>query len=282
MAIIFALCCLGCSAVNDFIFKLFADRPMSRGIFFSIIGVILALTMAFTVNVREVQANLANTLIWGCAAGFFSIAGNVLLIEAMGKLSAGICSTIYRLNLIFVVPGAMFFFGEKLTVLQLCGVTAAVLAIVLFSFSTMSGERKSSLAGMIMIISASLLRAAMGLSYKQAFLCGVMEPALVFINGLFWVFGGLIYAGIKDKKIQLPDLPTVGFGAVSGLFVSGIVFFMAKSLQAGAAGVVLSIAQMSFLGTLLLSVIFLKEKLEKFKIAGILCGAAAILLLALK
>ena len=39
---------------------------------------------------------------------------------------------------------------------------------------------------------------------------------------------------------------------------------------------------MSFLGTLLLSVVFLKEKLEKFKIAGIVCGIGAILLLALK
>lgn len=282
MAIIFALCCLGCSAVNDFVFKLFADRPMSRGIFFSIIGVILTLTMAFSVDVREVEKNLCSVLVWGGAAGFFSIAGNVLLIEAMGKLSAGICSTVYRLNLIFVVPGAMLFFGERLTPVQFCGVAAAVLAIILFSFSTMSGKKRSSLAGMILIISASLLRAGMGLSYKQAFLSGVQEPALVFINGLFWVFGGLIYAALKDKKIQLPDMPTIGFGALSGLFVSGIVFFMAKSLQAGAAGVVLSIAQMSFLGTLLLSVVFLKEKLEKFKVAGIICGVAAILLLALK
>ncbi len=282
MAIVFALCCLGCSAINDFIFKLFADRPMSRGVFFSIIGVIITLTMAFTVDFKAFEANLPNTLIWGCAAGFFSIAGNVLLIEAMGKLSAGICSTIYRLNLIFVVPGAILFFGEKLSLLQLCGVTAAVLAILLFSFSTMSGERKSSLAGMVMIISASLLRAGMGLSYKEAFICKVEEPALVFINGLFWVFGGLIYALCKDKKVKMPDMPTLGFGTVSGLFVAGIVFFMAKALQSGAAGVVLSIAQMSFLGTLLLSVIFLKEKLEKFKIAGIVCGIAAILLLALK
>ena len=145
MAIIFALCSLGCSAVNDFIFKLFADRPMSRGVFFSIIGVIITLTMVFTVDFKAFEANLTNTLIWGCAAGFFSIAGNVLLIEAMGKLSAGICSTIYRLNLIFVVPGAILFFGEKLSLMQLCGVTAAVLAILLFSCSTMSGERKVQL-----------------------------------------------------------------------------------------------------------------------------------------
>lgn len=282
MAIIFALCSLGCSAVNDFIFKLFADRPMSRGLFFSIIGVILAITMAFSVDMKAIEANLNNTLIWGCAAGFFSIAGNVLLIEAMEKLTAGICSTIYRLNLIFVVPGAMFFFDEHLTALQLSGVTAAVLAIVLFSFSAMSGKKKSSIAGMIMIVTASLLRAGMGLSYKQAFRCDVEEPALVFINGLFWIVGGLIYALLKDRKIKLPDMATVGFGIVSGLFVAGIVFFMAKSLQAGAAGVVLSIAQMSFLGTLLLSVLFLKEKLEKFKVAGIVFGVAAILLLALK
>ena len=74
----------------------------------------------------------------------------------------------------------------------------------------------------------------------------------------------------------------LGISALSGVFVVGIVFFMAKALQAGAAGVVLSIAQMSFLGTLFLSVVFLKEKLEVFKVSGIVCGVAAILLLALK
>ena len=282
MAVIFALCCLACSAVNDFIFKLFADRPMSRGVFFSVIGVILTLTMVPSLNCQAFSDNLTNTLLWGGAAGFFSIVGNVLLIEAMGKLSAGICSTIYRLNLIFVVPGAMFFFGEKLTPLQLGGVAAAILAIVLFSFSTLCGEKKSSWVGMVIIVSAALLRAGMGLAYKKAFLTGVEESSLVLLNGLFWVFGGLIYAKIKDGSIKMPGKAILGFSALSGIFVCGIVFFMAKALQAGAAGVVLSIAQMSFLGTLFLSVLILKEKLEKFKIAGIICGTAAILLLALK
>ena len=282
MAVIVALCCLACSAINDFIFKLVADRPMSRGVFFSIIGVVLSLAMVPTLNCQAFSDNLTNTLIWGCAAGFFSIVGNVLLIEAMAKLSAGICSTIYRLNLIFVVPGAMFFFGEKLTLPQLGGVVAAILAILLFSFSTLCGEKKSSLAGMVIIVSAALLRAGMGLSYKKALLTGVEESSLVFINGLFWIIGGLIYAKIKDGSIKLPGKAVLEFGALSGVFVCGIVFFMAKALQAGGAGIVLSIAQMSFLGTLLLSVLILKEKLEKFKIAGVICGTAAILLLALK
>ena len=282
MAILFALCCLGCSAVNDFIFKLFADRPMSRGVFFSIIGVIMSAAALWNIDFNAISGNLSNTLLWSCAAAFFSIAGNILLIESMGKLSAGICSTIYRLNLIFVVPGAILFFGEHLSLLQLTGVSAAVLAILLFSFSTLKKEKASSLSGMIMILTASLLRAGMGLTYKQAFRCHIQEETLVFVNGLFWVVGGLLYAWLKDGKIKLPDRSVWGFSALSGLFVLGIVFFMAKSLQAGAAGVVLSIAQMSFLGTLFLSVLFLKEKLEPFKIAGIACGTAAILLLTLK
>ena len=69
--------------------------------------------------------------------------------------------------------------------------------------------------------------------------------------------------------------------SVSGLLVAGIVFFMAQSLALAKASIVLPIAQMSFLGTLTLSAIFLKERLTFPKILGILCGIAAILLLSL-
>ena len=68
-------------------------------------------------------------------------------------------------------------------------------------------------------------------------------------------------------------------GVISGLFVAGIVFFMASALKYGNASIVLTIAQMSFIGTLILSVIFLKEKLDAKKITGMICGIGAILLL---
>ena len=232
MAVVYAFCCLCCSALNDFIFKLFADRPMSRGSFFSLIGVILSVVMG---PLAAWQFS-ASAFGWACAASLFSIVGNVLLIEAMGHLSVGICSTVYRLNLIFVVPGAMFFFGEKLSPPQLWGVLAAVAAITLFSWSTLKTGKRASLFGMVLIVTASLLRAGMGLAYKQAFNCGVDEFALVCINGLFWVVGGIIYAKFKDGKVKLTDLSTIGFSAASGLFVVGITFFMVKSLQCGAAG----------------------------------------------
>jgi H+/Cl- antiporter ClcA len=50
LAIIFAFCSLFCSALNDFIFKLFADKPQSRGIFAILVGVVWTVVMAFLCN----------------------------------------------------------------------------------------------------------------------------------------------------------------------------------------------------------------------------------------
>ena len=75
------------------------------------------------------------------------------------------------------------------------------------------------------------------------------------------------------------DRKTFGYGALSGVFVAGILIFMVKSLKYGEASIVLPIQQMSFLATFFLGVIFLKEKITLRKIAALVCGAAALLLL---
>jgi uncharacterized membrane protein len=54
---------------------------------------------------------------------------------------------------------------------------------------------------------------------------------------------------------------------------------MAKSIAVGDVSVVIPIAQMSFIATFILSIIFLKEKVNFPKIAGIILGIAAIILL---
>jgi uncharacterized membrane protein len=56
---------------------------------------------------------------------------------------------------------------------------------------------------------------------------------------------------------------------------------MMLALSVGNASIVLSIAQMSFLLTFILSVIFLKEKVTLFKLLAMVCGVGAILLLTL-
>ncbi|NLF92877.1 MAG: EamA family transporter [Oligosphaeraceae bacterium] len=284
MAIIFAFSCLFFSALNDFVFKMFANRVRSRGTFVFLIGVCwLALTFWLPFSAEN---RILPTIFWGLISGFFSVAGNILLIEAMGMQSAGLCSTIYRLNLVLVVVGAVLLLGETLGPLQILGILSSLLAILAF----MPGRdelhlrvNSRAVLGFQLVLIAAALRAGMGLSYKYAFTHGADKNMVTLINAGMWIAGGLLYALWREKKLAWRDRGVLTYGLLSGVLVTLIVFFMAGMLNHsdGAATIVLPIAQMSFLLTFALGAIFLGEKVSKRKIFALACGCLAIALLVL-
>ena len=279
--ILFALCCLGLTAVNDFIFKLFSRKERSKGLFCAIIGVFWMLALSWTL--RECgQINWKPTLFWGIVSGIFSAGGNLLLMEGMSRQSAGLCSLIYRLNMVPVVIGAAILLGEIPNATQYIGIVLAVLAVILFQRGS-SGARQGQwvMQAVAIVGIASIMRAAMGLSYKYGFTHGADKNMVPFINSLFWIFGGISYAILRERPLIKWSRKLAGYGAMSGLLVAGIVFFMAGSLYYGKAAVVLPIAQMSFIATFILGVIFLKEKFSGYHIPALLCGIAAVILLSL-
>lgn len=275
MAILFAFCCLGFSAINDFVFKLYARKVRSRGMFVALIGAVWLLLLVWLP--RGPETSLVATWVWGSISGLFSVAGNLLLIEAMGRQSAGLCSTIYRLNLVLVVAGAWLFLGEELTGTQLAGVVLALAAILAF-LPKRNGVHLEKL-GFRLVVLAAVLRAGMGLAYRYGFLHGADRNGVIVINSLFWIAGGLLYARWREGRLSPPDRKLLFYGTVSGLLVVGIVFCMAAALQYGEAGIVLPIAQMSFLGTYLLGMVFLKEPLTRRGMLALAAGIAGVLLL---
>ena len=47
LILIFTLCCLACSAVNDLVFKFFARKERSRGMFVMYVGIFSSLFLLF-------------------------------------------------------------------------------------------------------------------------------------------------------------------------------------------------------------------------------------------
>ena len=285
MAVLLAFCCLGFAAFNDFVFKLFARKPRSRGIFIFVIGLIMtALQMLFLRDWWGPSWKL--TLFWGVVCGFCSVVGNIMLIESMSRLSAGVCSTVYRLNLALVIPLAVIFFHEKPLWYQWIGVVLALAAVLAFM---PVGEKKSigRKSDYAMLILAMLLRAGMGIAYKYAFdYSGAAKSGVQIITGLAWVIGGIAYYLLNERKVfsssEAFSSKVLGYGALAGVLVTGIIYFMAESLAIGDASIVLPIQQMSFLATFFLGVFFLKEKITLRKVFALACGIAALLLLSLK
>ena len=137
-----------------------------------------------------------------------------------------------------------------------------------------------------MVLIGSLMRAGMGLSYRYGFQHGASEKYVVVVNSLFWIFGGVIYAFLRERSLmpyRKEDWKNLFMlGGLSGCLVTGIVITMALSLKLGRASVVLPIAQMSFLVTGALGIWLLREKLTRGKAGAFICGVAAILLLSIK
>ena len=284
MAIVLAFCCLAFTAFNDFIFKLFARKERSRGAFVFAVGVFF--TAVLMLFLRDWWgASWKVTLFWGVVCGLCSVVGNILLIESMAHLSAGLCSTVYRLNLALVIPLAVLIFGESRLWYQWIGVGLALLAVLAFM---PVGEKKPAAArnvDYVMLILAMVLRAGMGIAYKYAFTHGAAENGVQIVNGVAWIVCGPVYYFWRERKVY--DLRTafspkvIGYGALSGVFVAGIIYCMARSLALGDASIVLPIQQMSFLATFFLGVFFLHEQITWRKIAALVCGAVALLLLSI-
>lgn len=280
MAIFWALSCMVLAALNDLVFKFYARKPRSQGYFVSIVGGVWMITGMFFV--RQFDVDWRATLIWGTISGIFSVGGNLLMLDAMRSLDAGVCSTIYRLNLVPVTVGAALLLGENISLQQYAGIICACAAVAAFLPRERSG--KIVKAAFIMMIIASLMRAGMGLSYRYGFLHGADENWVVVVNSLFWIFGGLFYGKIRKtgNSEENNSKKLWGYALLSGVLVAGIVLTMAQSLVYGDASVVLPIAQMSFLVTGILGVILLKEKITVMKVIALLLGVAAVLLLSIK
>ena len=133
MGIVFAFCSLICSALNDFLFKLFANNKGNKGFFMAIVGAVWCIALFCTPF--QFRNNLWLTILWGSISGLCSFSANVLLIQSMSHQSATICSTVYRLNLVAVVLGAALLLGESLTLLQY---GCVILAVADLSFQRVS------------------------------------------------------------------------------------------------------------------------------------------------
>ncbi|MBE6389814.1 MAG: hypothetical protein E7043_06540 [Lentisphaerae bacterium] len=281
LALFYTFCCLACTAFNDLLFKYFARKERSRGIFVTFIGITGSAAMLFLPD--KLGENWQMTLFWGVICGLFSAVGNILLIESMTNLSAGVCSTVYRMNLALVVPFSVLIFHENLLIHQYAGVFLAIAAVLAFlpGKENKSANDKHLWLYAAMIITASIFRAGLGLSCKYGPTTGASPNGINLLIEIMWIITGLAYYFLKERRHCRMDAKVIKYGIGSGILVAGILFFMMAALNApGAkASIVLPIAQMSFIVTFLLSVLLLKEKITGWKIAAMLCGAGAMILL---
>lgn len=279
-AIGFALVSFLFAGLNDVAFKRYVVGGRSRGMLVLGIGVVwTALQLAF-LAARGVSLRLdPDTLSFGLAAGALLVASNLLLLESLARVDLSLGSTIYRLNTLGVVLLSYLFLGERIGPWKGAGIALGVAAVLLLSQRPARHARTPGDALFVAaVIAAAMLRAAYGVTTRQAMLEHVAPEPMLLLVSTSWIVGGAAYALARERRLRLTREKAV-YAAVSGAFVFVIVTSLMLAVEHGEASVVIPIANMSFVIALTVSLLSGMEKLTPRKALAVCAAVAAIALL---
>lgn len=279
-AIIFALLSLIIGGLNEVVFKRYSAKERSRGMMISGVGVVWTVLLITDISIRgDTFVFTQATWSFGLVAGIVVAIANILLLESLRHMEVSLGSTIYRLNTIAVVFLAVIFLGESLSMIKLAGVACGIIAVLLLYRQQHSTGAHSTLkAGLIIVIVGALLRAVYGVVTKAGLSQGADADALMLISAVCWIVSGLLYAVLIEQRYSITRAK-LAYSLASGILVYGIVRTLVTALSLGEASVVITIANMSFLMSLLVALTLKMEVLSPKKIAAMLFAISAITLL---
>ena len=279
-AILYALLSLVFGGLIEVTFKRYSAVERSRGMMICGVGVVWTVLLMSDVMLRGDTIIFAPaTWKFGLIAGVAVATANILLLESLRHMEVSLGSTIYRLNTIVVVLLAVMFLGESLSLIKLAGVGCGVIAVLLlYRQQHSAGTHNTLKTGLIIVIVGALLRAVYGVATKAGLSAGADADALILISAVCWVISGGLYALVIERRYSITRAK-LAYSVVSGFLAYAIVKTLVIALSLGEASVVVTIANMSFLMSLLVALSLKMEFLSPKKIIAMLFAISAITLL---
>jgi uncharacterized membrane protein len=273
----FALLSMLFAGVNDVIFKKYAVKDRSRGMYVLGIGCIWAILQILFSFISKTPFSFDFTSIYyGLVAGLILAGANILLIESLTHINVSLGSTVYRLNTIAVVILSFIFLGESLEPIKLAGIAFGIAAVLLLYKGNNVYEANDKFVIFFWLaVFASLLRAAYGVVSKVGLLALADINTIILLAAFCWVGTGALYAKYIEKRFVITKKKIL-YSMLSGSLVFCIVNALILGLKSEQASVVVPIANMSFIIALLISVVAGTERMDFKKLVAIACAAASI------
>jgi uncharacterized membrane protein len=279
-AIGYALLSLLFAGCLDVVYRRYALKQRSRGMFLAGTGAVWGVLQLITLNLSGQSISMdPHTVKFGLTAGVLVTLSNLLFIESLTHLQVSLGSTIYRLNTIGVVILSFLFLGESLEIFQFLGITCGIVA-TLFLYQRNSDELAPPMLNLFfwIIILASMLRAGFSVVTKAGLSLDASGPTMLVIASTCWMVGGFSYAVLKERRVKITG-SKVRYSLISGVLVYLIVSTLFAALERGDASVVVPIANLGFVIALGISLVLGMERLNIRKCIALAFASASVILL---
>lgn len=246
-----------------------------------IIGFVLVLFLSLILGIDfSISPKLVGILFLSSIMG---TAGFFLLYKALEVGNASVVVPIASSYSVFSVIAAYIFLGQRVYDYQYIAIAVIIIGVILTSLEFKHVTKKLSfMKGMLEVV---LFAVIIGFSiplddYVLNEVDWVFVSILLRLFRLIVVFIVLIFIGRKFKLLQFPTQVKIPLLLVAFFDVIGHVSYVI-GLSIGDSIVVAPIASALAIVTVILSVIFLKEKLHLYQVLGIVFAIGGVITLSI-
>jgi len=270
---------MSANAVKDTLYKTAARQDGGSRIllFYGLeAGFITVFSLAVILLVRREPLVHPASLVFALPLAALAGLGYLSSLSSLVDGDASTNVTIIRMNFVLTSVFAVLFRGEQLTARKVIGTALCLLALLLFWLGGRS--RGAQHRGIGLSVLASVTMAALNTVNKIALEHGSSVAHLVcYRYALIAVACALVLAVRRRSFVPEPRLALVSACCAVLMMVS--TFSVLTALQTGDLTLVIPITQSSFLFTALLSFLFLKERFDWGKAAGLAAAVAGLIVI---
>jgi len=267
--------------LSDFVYKRAATAGLRPDYFLVAQGCVFCpVIILYAVATHTLVLKLA--ALWGALAGVLVFIGFYNFIRSLVGGSVSTNAAIFRLNFIVTALLAIVFLGEPLTLTKTMG-----LVLALFATWLLLGEQKvgaqtvdvSKQRSLVQVLVATLTFGAATFFHTIGLRHGATPETLVAAQATLFTTFAMTFSYVVDGSIRPPRTTWAYAGPAAVLLLVAFLLLL-HGLAYGQASVLVPIAQMGFVVTAALGIIFLKEPFNVRKAAGLAVAFAALAVLA--
>jgi uncharacterized membrane protein len=272
----YALTAMICYGVGDFIYKRSAADGIEPLHFLTAQAWVFC-PLSFAYAVATGTLVIVPAALWGALAGLFILIGFTAFLRSLANGPVSVAAPIFRLSFIITAALAVAVLDEPVTATKVFGLALALAAAWLLLGG--GGPAASSRRFLIQVAIATVTLGAANFFHKMGLHNGATPETGVAAQATVFCALATMITLIGDRGYRLS--PRTWNHAVPAALVLICAFLLLlHALAVGPASVLVPMAQMGFIVTAALGIVFLGEPVTARKLAGLAAAFAALAALA--
>ena len=274
-----ALVGLVCFGINDYIFKRASQNgASSHNMLMTVSLTMFPLVLAYGLLSGRLAGHPA--ALWGALGGVFTFIGFYSFSRSLGAGAVSIAAPVFRLAFVVSSALAIAFIPETLTVSKVAGSGIAVVAAWLLLGGTGKANAELSRAALGQVLFATVCVGVSFFFFKLGIVRGSSPASVLLAQNIGLTICATAASVAIDRRFFASPAALrhgIVFGIIQAIGFGSVI----EGLGRGEVSILYPIAQLSFVVTATIGLVFLKEKITPRKLLGLSAAVVAVVVLGL-